>query len=126
LQAAFSYDLKVVIEAGVTAREIEAAVLGNEAPEASRPGEILPDREFYDYDSKYSSESRTELKIPAPLPPETEREVRNLAVRAFQAVDASGYARVDFLLDTASGRVLVNEINTIPGFTSISMFPKMW
>jgi D-alanine-D-alanine ligase len=126
LEAAFSYDRKVVVEAGVDAREIEVSVLGNDDPRASVPGEILPDRDFYDYDSKYSAESKTELRIPAPLEPRLAEEVRGLGVRAFQAVDACGYARVDFLLERKSGRVLVNEINTIPGFTSISMFPKLW
>jgi D-alanine-D-alanine ligase len=126
LQAAFGYDRKVVVEAGVDAREIEVAILGNDDAAASLPGEIVPDREFYDYESKYSAESRTELRIPAPLAPSVVEEIRALGVRAFRAVDACGYARVDFLLDRKSGRVLVNEINTIPGFTSISMFPKMW
>jgi D-alanine-D-alanine ligase len=126
LAAAFSYDRKVVVEAGVDAREIEVSVLGNDEPRASLPGEILPDREFYDYDSKYSADSKTQLRIPAPLDPALTEEVRALGVRAFQAVDACGYARVDFLLERKSGRVLVNEINTIPGFTSISMFPKLW
>ena len=126
LAGAFAYDLKVVVEAAVLAREVEVSVLGNDRPEASRPGEVVPDREFYDYDSKYSADSRTELRIPAPLAAEEERTVRELGVRAFQAVDAAGYARVDFFVDRSAGRVLVNEINTIPGFTSISMFPKMW
>jgi D-alanine-D-alanine ligase len=126
LRAAFSYDRKVVVEAGVDAREIEVSVLGNDDPRASLPGEILPDRDFYDYDSKYSADSKTELRIPASLDPALTEEVRALGVRAFQAVDACGYARVDFLLERKSGRVLVNEINTIPGFTSISMFPKLW
>jgi D-alanine-D-alanine ligase len=126
LEAAFAYDRKVVVEAGVDAREIEVSVLGNDEARASLPGEILPDREFYDYDSKYSAESKTQLRIPAPLPPALVEEIRGLGVRAFQAVDACGYARVDFLLEKRSGRVLVNEINTIPGFTSISMFPKLW
>jgi D-alanine-D-alanine ligase len=110
----------------VDAREIEVSVLGNGAPEASLPGEIVPDREFYDYDSKYAAESRTELRIPAPLTEALTAQVRALALRAFRAVDAAGYARVDFFLERATGRLLVNEINTIPGFTSISMFPKMW
>ena len=126
LAAAFAYDRKAVVEAGVDAREIEVSVLGNDDAQASLPGEILPDREFYDYDSKYSADSRTELRIPAPLEPGKVEEVRALGVRAFRAVDACGYARVDFLLERESGRVLVNEINTIPGFTSISMFPKLW
>jgi D-alanine-D-alanine ligase len=126
LDAAFAYDRKVIAERGIDAREIEVSVLGNDEPEASVPGEILPDREFYDYDSKYSAESRTELRIPAPLEPSVTSEVRRLAVSAFRAVDASGYARVDLFLERATGRLLVNEINTVPGFTSISMFPKLW
>jgi D-alanine-D-alanine ligase len=126
LDAAFAYDRKVVVEAGVPAREIEVSVLGNDRPEASLPGEIVPDREFYDYDSKYSPESRTELLIPARLEPRATDEVRGLAVAAFQAVDAAGLARVDFFLDRRTGRLLVNEINTIPGFTSVSMYPKLW
>ena len=127
LDVAFAYDRKVVVEAAVKEnRELEVSVLGNDEPEASVPGEIVPDREFYDYDSKYSAESRTQLFIPAPLDASQTAEVRRLGVRAFLAVDAAGYARVDFLLDRASGAVLVNEINTIPGFTSISMFPKLW
>jgi len=126
LEAAFAYDRKVVVEAGIDAREIELSVLGNDDPRASVPGEVVPDREFYDYDSKYSAESRTELRIPAPLHSAAVREVQEMGVRAFQAVDASGYARIDFLVERKSGRVLVNEINTIPGFTSISMFPKLW
>ena len=126
LEAAFAYDRKVVVERGIDAREIEVSILGNDEPEASAPGEILPDREFYDYDSKYSAESRTELRIPAPLEPAVATEVRRLGVAAFRAVDASGYARVDLFVERATGRLLVNEINTIPGFTSISMFPRLW
>ncbi len=126
LDLALAYDRKAVLEAGIDAREIEVSVLGNDAPEASLPGEILPDREFYDYDSKYSADSRTELKIPAPVDDATTARLRQLAIQAFRAVDASGYARVDFFLERPTGRVLVNEINTIPGFTSISMFPKLW
>jgi D-alanine-D-alanine ligase len=126
LELAFAYDRKVIVEAGIDAREIEVSVLGNDDPAASLPGEIVPDREFYDYDSKYSAESRTELKIPAPLDAATTASLKARAVGAFRAVDAAGYARVDFFLERGSGRVLVNEINTIPGFTSISMFPKLW
>ena len=125
LERAFAYDRKVLVEAAARGRELEVSVLGNDAPDASLPGEIVPDREFYDYDSKYSAESRTELRIPAPVPPEVVAETRALALRAFRAVDACGYARVDFFLEE-TGRLLVNEINTIPGFTSISMFPKLW
>jgi D-alanine-D-alanine ligase len=126
LEEAFRYDQKVVVEVGIDAREIEVSVLGNDRPEASLPGEIIPDREFYDYDSKYSADSKTELRIPAVLGEPLTSEIRALGVRVFRAVDASGYGRVDFLVDRKSGRPVVNEINTIPGFTSISMFPKMW
>jgi D-alanine-D-alanine ligase len=126
LDAAFEYDRKVVVEKGVDAREVEVAVLGNDDPEASVIGEIVPDREFYDYDSKYSADSRTELLIPAPVDPATTQEIRRLGVAAFRAVDACGLARVDFFVERTSGRVLVNEINTMPGFTSISMYPRLW
>jgi len=126
LDVAFAYDRKVVIESGVVAREVEVAVLGNGGAEASIPGEIEPDREFYDYDSKYSASSRTQLHIPARLEPARTEQVRDLALRAFRAVDACGYARVDMFVGKDDGRVFVNEINTIPGFTSISMFPKLW
>jgi D-alanine-D-alanine ligase len=126
LAAALEYDLKAMVETAVDARELEVSLLGNERPEASRPGEIVPDREFYDYDSKYSDASRTQLRLPAELSPSVEAEVRALGVDAFRAIDACGYARVDFFLERASARLLVNEINTIPGFTSISMFPKLW
>ena len=126
LAAAFAYDRKVIVEVGIDTREIELSVLGNDGPEASVPGEILPDREFYDYDSKYSADSRTQLRIPAELDDATRAAAQELAVRAFRAVDAAGYARIDFFLERTTGRLLVNEINTIPGFTSISMFPKLW
>jgi D-alanine-D-alanine ligase len=127
LDLAFAYDRKVVVEAAVKDnRELEISILGNDDPSASVPGEIIPDREFYDYDSKYSAESRTQLLIPAPLDAAVAAEVGRLGIAAFGAVDACGYARVDFFLERATGKVLVNEINTIPGFTSISMFPKLW
>jgi len=126
LDLAFAYDRKVVVERGVDAREVEVAVLGNEDPAASVPGEIVPDREFYDYDSKYSGASRTELLIPAPLDEASTAQVRRLAVAAFHAVDACGLARVDTFVERDGGRVLLNEINTMPGFTSISMYPRLW
>jgi D-alanine-D-alanine ligase len=126
LELAFAYDRKVIVEAAIECREIEISILGNDTPLASLPGEIVPDREFYDYDSKYSDGSRTELVIPARLLESVVRDAQQLGVRAFRAIDACGYARVDFFLEKGSGRVLVNEINTIPGFTSISMFPKLW
>jgi D-alanine-D-alanine ligase len=125
IELAVQYDRKVVIEAAVpAAREIECSVLGNDRPEASVPGEILPSREFYDYEAKYLEESKT--KVPAPLDEAQTREVRRLAVEAFRAVEASGFARVDLLVSGESGAIFVNEINTIPGFTTISMFPKLW
>jgi len=125
MSLAVEYDRKVVVEAAVpAAREIECSVIGNDRPEASVPGEIVPSREFYDYEAKYIEESQA--LIPAPLDAPTTAEVRKLAVDAFVAVDASGFARVDFLLSRETGRLYVNEINTIPGFTTISMFPKLW
>jgi D-alanine-D-alanine ligase len=126
IDTALEFDRKVVVEAGVLdAREIECAVLGNDDPQASVPGEIIPSREFYDYEAKYLDEgSRT--VIPADLSPEQAAEVQRLAKEAFRAVDAAGMSRVDFLLARATGALYVNEINTIPGFTTISMFAKMW
>ena len=126
LELAFAYDRKVVVERGHEVREIEVSVLGNDDPRASVPGEIVPDREFYDYDSKYDAASRTELHIPARISPAESDAVRALALAAFRAVDGAGYARVDCFLEKASGRLLLNEVNTIPGFTSISMYPKLW
>ncbi|MGH7342729.1 MAG: D-alanine--D-alanine ligase family protein [Candidatus Rokuibacteriota bacterium] len=123
---ALQYDRKVVIEAGVTeAREIECAVLGNDEPEASVPGEIIPSREFYDYQAKYLHGGSTEV-IPAALTGAQAREVQRLAIEAFRALDCAGMARVDFLLERVGGTIYVNELNTIPGFTSNSMYPKMW
>jgi D-alanine-D-alanine ligase len=126
IENAAGYDRKIVVEWAVPgAREIEVSVLGNDDPEASLPGEIVPDREWYDYDSKYS-DSQTQLIIPAQLPPESIAELRRLAVSAFKAIDGAGMARVDFLADREAARLWINELNTIPGFTSISMYPKLW
>ena len=123
---ALQFDRKVVIEAGVpNAREIECAVLGNDDPEASVPGEIIPSREFYDYEAKYLDEGSRSV-IPAPLTDAQTREVQQLSIRAFRAVDGCGMSRVDFLLARDSGGIYLNELNTIPGFTIISMYPKMW
>jgi D-alanine-D-alanine ligase len=126
LELAASFDRKIVVEAAVPdAREIEVGVVGNASPEASVPGEIVPSREFYDYEAKYlDAGSRTE--IPARLDDEMAREVRRQAVAAFLAIDGAGFARVDFLLSRTTGELFINEINTIPGFTTISMFSKMW
>src|SRR5260370_11289884 len=118
LEAALAYDLKAVIEASIDAREIEVSVLGNDDPEASLPGEIVPDREFYDYDSKYSEKSRTELKIPAPLAPGVGAEAQRLAKAAFPAADACGDAPVGLFLERQSGRVPVNEPSTLPRVAS--------
>ncbi len=125
MDLAAQFDRRIIVEAAVpNAREIECSVLGNDRPEASVPGEILPSREFYDYEAKYLEES--EVRVPAALTPAQTDEVRRLAVEAFVAVEASGMGRVDFLMDGTSGRIYLNEINTIPGFTTISMFPKLW
>jgi D-alanine-D-alanine ligase len=126
LALALRYDRKALVEKAVDAREIEVSMLGNDDAEASLPGEILPDRAYYDYDSKYSGESRTRLVIPAALDSTLVLQAQALARRAFRAIDACGFARVDLFLERSSERLLVNEINTIPGFTSISMFPKLW
>lgn len=122
---ALRFDEKVLVERGVDAREIEVSVLGNETPEASVPGEIVVGREFYDYADKYV-ENKSSLVIPAKLPAEKATEIRRMAVAAFRAVGAAGFARVDFFLERGKNRLYVNEINTIPGFTSISMYPKLW
>jgi len=129
LQAAVAlaaqYDRKVIVERGIVGRELECAVLGNDQPMASLPCEILPSREFYDYDDKYLLD-RAETKLPADLPAEKTAELRRLAVECYRAVECEGMGRVDFLLEESTGKLYINEINTIPGFTSISMYPKMW
>ncbi len=125
LADAARYDRKLVIEPGIDGREIEVAVLGNDEPKASVPGEIIPTAGFYDYDAKYLNDT-AKLAIPAELTPEQVAEVQDLAVRGFQAVECQGLARVDFFLERTTGRFLLNEVNTMPGFTSISMYPKLW
>jgi D-alanine-D-alanine ligase len=126
LDLAALYDRKLIVEAAVPhAREIEVSVLGNDEVIASVPGEIIPGAEFYDYAAKYLDDT-SELCIPAPLDAATTEQVRAMAVRAFKAVDGTGLARVDFLLNGATGELYLNEINTMPGFTRISMFPKLW
>jgi len=126
LAEAARYDRRLLVEAAVpNAREIECAVLGNDDPLASVPGEIVPSNAFYDYAAKYL-DGRSESRIPAPIPAAVAVQVRDLAVRAFLALDGAGLARVDFLLDDLSGKVYLNEINTMPGFTSISMYPQLW
>jgi D-alanine-D-alanine ligase len=125
LELAASFDRKVIVERGIQGREFECAVLGNEDPIASVPCEILPSQEFYDYDDKYLLDKAGTV-IPADLSPEQTAELQKLAVECYRAVECEGMARVDFLLETASNRLFINEINTLPGFTSISMYPKMW
>jgi D-alanine-D-alanine ligase len=121
-----SFDRKIVIEAAVPeAREIECGILGNDEPEASVPGEVIPSREFYDYESKYVDDG-SRVVIPAELPEKTSALVRRMAIEAFKAIDGAGMARVDFLVASRTGTVYVNEINTIPGFTTISMYAKLW
>ncbi len=125
IELASAYDHKVIVERGITGREFECAVLGNDNPVAATPCEILPSREFYDYDDKYLLD-QAQTVIPADLSPEKTAEMQRLAVECYRAVGCEGMARVDFLLETATDRLYINEINTIPGFTSISMYPKMW
>jgi D-alanine-D-alanine ligase len=122
---AAQYDPRVLLERAVAGRELECAVLGNDEPEASVVGEVIPGHEFYDYDDKYFDD-KARTVIPADVPAATAEDVRALSVRAFRAIDAAGMARVDFFLEQGSGNVYVNEINTIPGFTRISMYPKLW
>lgn len=130
VETAAGYDRKIVVEQGVggkkqKARELECSVLGNDEPQASIVGEIVPSAEFYDYSAKYLEEG-SQLIIPAKITKRQMKEVQEMAMRAFQAVDCSGLSRVDFLMDPKSGKIYLNEINTMPGFTSISMYPKLW
>jgi D-alanine-D-alanine ligase len=134
IELAAQFDRKIVVEQGVggkgKARELEVAVLGNDAPEASVVGEVVPGKEFYDYEAKYLSEG-SDLIVPAKLTKAQTKEVREMAIAAFRACDCAGLARVDFLMEPGAGsgkggRIFVNEINTLPGFTSISMYPRLW
>jgi D-alanine-D-alanine ligase len=125
LAMAAEFDRKIVIEKGIDAREIELSVLGNDDLKASIPGEIIPAREFYDYQAKYVSDD-SRLLIPALLDDDQIRQAQDLAIRTFRALECSGMARVDLFLEKPTGKFFVNEINTLPGFTSISMYPKLW
>lgn len=125
LQDALQYDRRIVIEHGIQAREIEISVLGNEEPEASIPGEVVPSDVFYSYKAKYVDDD-SELIIPAEIDLDIADSAREIALRAYKAIDCAGMARVDFLLDKDTNRLFLNEINTIPGFTKISMYPKLW
>lgn len=126
LLEASKHDRKILIEEFIKGSEIECAVLGNNYPEASGVGEIIPSKEFYDYEAKYFDDGKSTLIIPAKLTAEEESSIREAAVRAFKALDCCGMSRVDFFLDRSTGKVYINEINTIPGFTKISMYPKLW
>jgi D-alanine-D-alanine ligase len=125
LELAAEFAMKIMVERAVNAREIEVSVLGNHDPQASVPGEIVPHREFYDYAAKYLEEG-TQLLIPAKLTKSQEKKIKGMAVAAFRALELSGMARVDFFLEKRGGKIFLSEVNTIPGFTSISMYPKLW
>lgn len=125
VEYAAEFDRKVLVERAVDAREIECAVLGNDDPEASLPGEVVTQSGFYDYETKYETED-AELVVPADIDPELTRTIRRFAIEAFRAVGCAGLARVDFFVERATGEILINEVNTMPGFTSISLFPRMW
>ena len=125
LRLAFSYDRKVLVEAGIQGRELECSVLGNDEPQVSLPGEIIPFREFYDYRDKYL-EGKTRFGIPAKLRPSQVKKIQRLSLETYRALDGSGMARIDFLMKEGSGKIFVSEMNTIPGFTEISMYPKLW
>ena len=125
LDNAASYDRRIIVEAGVVARELECAVLGNDVPKASIIGEITYESDFYDYETKYT-QGKADLLIPAPVPDSVTRKIQEMALQAFAAVDAAGLARVDFFYVEATGEILINEINTMPGFTATSMYPVLW
>jgi len=125
LNEAAKFDRRIIVEAGIEAREIEVAVLGNETPQASVVGEIAFESDFYDYETKYT-DGQADLFIPARIPENIAQECRQLAIEAFKAVDAAGIARVDFFLEEGTNKLYLNEINTMPGFTATSMYPKLW
>ncbi len=127
LDLAFSYDNKIIVEAGIDGYEIECAVLEDgDTVKASTPGQIIASKEFYDYEAKYAADENSKIVIPAPLNPEITETVKAYAVKAFRAIEGSGLARVDFFVEKTTEAVLINEVNTLPGFTDISMYPKMW
>jgi D-alanine-D-alanine ligase len=125
IEEAFIHDKNVLVEEAINAREIEVAVLGNDNPKAAVPGEIIPAKEFYDYEAKYQNE-KSELLIPANIDDIKQEEIKELAIKIYELLGCSGLARVDFLMDKESGEVYFNEVNTLPGFTKISMYPKLW
>lgn len=123
---ALKYDKRLIIEEALNVRDVETGILGNEHPKAAACGEIVHAAEFYDYDAKYNDENDLKLLIPAPIEKETYDEIRRLAVKAYQAIDGEGFARIDFFVEKQTGKIYINEINTIPGFTKFSMFPLLW
>lgn len=125
IENAAEFDRKILVEENIDGHEVECAVLGNENPKAATVGEIMPTVEFYDFDAKYNDNS-TQLQIPANLPEDTIEQIREYAVRAFKSLDGSGLSRVDFFVRNSDGAIVLNEINTLPGFTNISMYPKLW
>ncbi|MFW6123740.1 MAG: D-alanine--D-alanine ligase family protein [Acidobacteriota bacterium] len=125
LNLAFSYDQKILVEEAIEGRELECSVLGNQNPKASLPGEIIPYRDFYDYQDKYK-EGKTGFVIPAKIPETVVKEIQKLSISAFKSIEGSGMARVDFFYQEENHKIYINEINTIPGFTEISMYPKLW
>lgn len=125
LDSAASYDRRIIVEAGVVAREVECAVLGNDNPKASVVGEVTFESDFYDYETKYT-EGRSQIHIPANLPADVVAQIQERAIQAFQAIDCSGLTRVDFFYVEATGEILINEVNTLPGFTAMSMYPQLW
>lgn len=125
IKDAFLYDRKILIEKGIQGRELECSVLGNDSPKASLPGEVIPFNEFYDYRDKYV-DGKTSFGIPADLPDKVVEDIQKISIEAFQCIDCSGMARVDFFLQEGTGKIYLNELNTIPGFTAISMYPKLW
>ncbi|SHH32897.1 D-alanine--D-alanine ligase [Tepidibacter thalassicus] len=125
INEALKYDKRVILEEGINAREVEVSVLGNEEVCASVAGEIIPSKEFYDYEAKYLNES-SKLIIPAKIDDEMMNKIKNMAIKAFKSIDASGLSRVDFFIEKDTNKIYVNEINTMPGFTNISMYPKLW
>lgn len=122
---ASKFDNKILIEEGIVGREFECAILGNSDPKASRIGEILPDDEFYSYEAKYKNVN-SKTQVPVNIPIDIEEKIRNLAIKAYKALDCKGLSRVDFFLEKGTNKVYINEINTMPGFTKISMYPKLW
>jgi D-alanine-D-alanine ligase len=125
INEAFAYDNKIIVEENINGREIECSVLGNKKPIASLPGEVIPQHEFYSYEAKYLDDNGALFQIPAPLPEDIIKSIQTLAIKTFQTLNCEGMGRVDFFLD-GQNKIFINEINTIPGFTKISMYPKLW